>query len=784
MSNIDPNLYSTNIWYTGLTYNASGDTLAYYTKLETNYILSFYATKKYVNDAMSDLLTQIPSVDTLANNYYKNTDIDNMFNNLLVTTNHIGDLYAYTGFTNYYTSLMSDQRYSLTGHTHTISDITDLSANYYNKTNVDNLLNLRSSTGHTHTTSNITDLASYSGLTNYVPRINDNLDSHTVIGSIGKNFAIAHNQKSTTDIAFLEFDNTYGRGYNLRWDKGDIYSGGYTSANISLTPGQVQMGTYLSSSGSSMTLTAQNLIVDNKNGVILQRQPSSTTDYTLVTKKMLTDATSGITASVDMSNYYNKTTTDSLLNLRSSTGHTHTAYQTISGMTGYYTTGDTYSKTEIESYFVPQYIENAANDYNDIYITSGEYSVTNRYNNNNMYFAMKQGDIIIQNEYIDGATRIKSTVNLNDGVITNGVNDQFGNSGLTMLDTQNLWIGTRDGVVLQSQPAHLYPNSLVTKQYLDTAISNVSGGTGSVDLSNYYNKTNVDSLLNLRSSTGHTHSQYQTVSGMAGYQTTSGMTEYSTTGHTHSQYQTISGMTAYYTTGQTYTQDQVNNQITAATSGLSNSIVNLTLSGLTGLINYDTRKMYPILATGTQGNNYRVPDYIQGATYTQGMTSPSFQVIHFTKWTVGPYSYINNIMFYINSTQAPSSGASAIGYGIYTDDQGIPKTLISELSFATGTSGYKEFTGLNIPLTGCTNGVFWIGVWFNKYASSFNHSGYQGAVTYMSDFSNVGSTISFKPNIDYAGMGSFASNFSTLSLSSSTVDGGIWKAPLFKIKFT
>ena len=41
-------------------------------------------------------------------------------------------------------------------------------------------------------------------------------------------------------------------------------------------------------------------------------------------------------------------------------------------------------------------------------------------------------------------------------------------------------------------------SNLATEQYVNTAIINGGGGTGTTDLTNYYNKTETDTLLNNR----------------------------------------------------------------------------------------------------------------------------------------------------------------------------------------------------------------------------------------------------------------------------------------------
>jgi hypothetical protein len=57
--------------------------------------------------------------------------------------------------------------YTLIGHSHVVSSITDINTYYYTKTNINNILNGYTITGHTHTANEISDLSSYTGLTNY-----------------------------------------------------------------------------------------------------------------------------------------------------------------------------------------------------------------------------------------------------------------------------------------------------------------------------------------------------------------------------------------------------------------------------------------------------------------------------------------------------------------------------------------------------------------------------------------------------------------------------------------
>ena len=195
----------------------------------------------------------------------------------------------------------------------------------------------------------------------------------------------------------------------------------------------------------------------------------------------------------------------------------------------------------------------------------------------------------------------------------------------------------------------------------------------------------------------------------------------------------------------------------------------------------------------TNGNGYILPPNLVTMYATQSLSyAQTTGIVSFTRYLTCGFSYLTNVMMYfVQGTTLEVNGRNLFGFAAYSDNKGVPGTLLGEIGSlnTTGTAnGYVEFTGLNICLTGCSNSVFYIGVWSNNYGglhATPTLSVFLGQNTTASDFGTPTGILIYNANAFYTGLGSF-STLSTLNWGSNAIASGAFSAgtytPCYKIK--
>ena len=326
----------------------------------------------------------------------------------------------------------------------------------------------------------------------------------------------------------------------------------------------------------------------------------------------------------------------------------------------------------------------------------------------------------------------------------------------------------------------------------DTQIQNIGNFLTTGSTLNFLNISNHSAIL----TTGSTIQNSQ-IPGLSAI--TFNSTGFLTTGSTILDTQ-IQNIGNFLTTGSTITTSNISNL--SSYSGFTNYMTNTgtinyvnsaisAISGITGggsnpeSVYNNLSNYYASAYTGLStynGYGYILPPGVVSLTASQSLPySLTTGQIVFTKYLRAGFNILKTLMFYFTpGSYNTVSGANLWGLAVYNDFNGIPYQLQGEVaSFpctTATTSGYQTITGLNISLSGCTNNIFYVGIWTNSYGGGhYTHgiSSYLGGFTTAYDFSNPSSLMCYNAGAYYSGMGSFASTWSTLNwLTNSAMNNG------------
>ena len=526
----------------------------YYTKEETNYEianakpnLTGYATEAWVKEQGYISGYTLPNnivYDDDLKNYYVKTDIDNKLKG-------------------YSLSSHTHSNYSVTGHGHSISDITSLQST----------LNGKSNTGHSHAYSEITNTAHTHAISS-ITNLQSTLDGkfNTSGGTINGDLTVTGKIIANGDIS------AFGNG---------------SSGNAG--GGSIEVVDTLTSTSKTSALSANQGRV--LNGLIANTYTKSQIDTLIQTN----------TPDVDLSNYYtksdvyNKSEVDNKIsNAKPNlTGYaTETWVKEQGYISGYTLPNNIVYDDDLKNYYVKTDIDNKLKGYSLSSHTHSNYSVTghghsisditslqstlNGKSNTGHSHAYSEITNTAHTHAISSITNLQSTLdgkfNTSGGtingdltvtgkIIANGDISAFGNGSsgnagggsIEVVDTltstsKTSALSANQGRVLNGLIANTYTKSQVdtliqtntpdvdlTDYYTKSQVNELlENGITGVDFSNYYNKSQIDTKFGGYSVTSHTHSNYSvtghghSISDITSLQST--LDGKSATSHTHSNY--------------------------------------------------------------------------------------------------------------------------------------------------------------------------------------------------------------------------------------------------------
>lgn len=423
-------------------------------------------------------------------------------------------------------------------------------------------------------------------------------------------------------------------------------------------------------------------VLNSKAGVMHPHYMSDILDLSdgYYNKVQIDDMVSGIT-SIDMSAY-------------ELTGHTQST-STITDLADY--TGFTNYPTnqDVLDTFVKSYDYRADDDYNYIDTTqSGQLTIENQTGTNNSKVNIKNDGIELV-QTIDGIPN--TIIDMEENAIYFSVKEKN-----LALGTQRVQVNTIDGIVLTQEPENWYANSLVTKSMLDTAINQVSGGTGgSVDLSNYYNKTQTDAQISTA------------VSGvsvdLSNYYTKSETQLYTqTVAHNEVEYHKMNGGHYMYNMFDVQVQSPSDNQVLVWNSSQNKWLnSNVPSSSTPPEYSTDAKDKHTIF----DSNHKNIDD-----AWTMNVKNH----VSFKDFTIAPngseayfflFDGINNVNITDFSFMVSEflSGYATVEVSVFDNYRGIPKNKIATLgTMYFGEAGQKTLTYLNAAITNQPSNNVWI----------------------------------------------------------------------------